>query len=747
MKRPQKILPFLYLNIAVLALFMPLLGNHTLFFRDVQLLFMPMKHFLAASWDKGQIPFWNPMLFCGTPFLSDVQSGIFYPLSLVFYLVPMPYALNIFVITHYMIAACLLYALTRQWGCSVAAACLSGLCFTLGGYLVSMANVLNNLQAAIWLPAIFLAFEKSRQNHALFYCLLGAALLAIQFLGGEPQLLLFTIVLIFAYNLIVNRETSWLKHTAKTTTVLALVGIVSIGLASIQFLPSLELFVHSTRSAGLTFQDATKHSLNPLALFQLLGPPSFDIHDSGRRVFSWLLSNYFGLMPLVFALIAIVFVRGRRVRFWTGCLFVSLALALGKHTPLFFLLYKTIPFFKSFRFPEKFMFVFAYSIAFLAAFGFDWIIERDFRAAKRVMAIFAFLVASFLVALLIGTTSVQSVANHISIPTRSFLLVFVSLLCISLFFRKVLTKSTFAMLIILVSTVDLVLAHMPFNPVVPKEFYINEPKLVHTVESNIHSERILVQTASFPSSHLSPFAIQHLWRHYLWPNSGTLHNVYYVNGIGGTETNGQWFTTELLEKLNLKKRIRFLELTNTRYLVAMDTKEIESEMWAGRLKTIQTNVYELLHSLPRAYMVGEVKVVPSQAKAIEEILKDDFDPLQSVVLEKQPQTSVTDVQGGKVLEWSYEGHNKIKVTAQSHGGYLVLLDSFYPGWRAFVNDQEREVLRANGLFRSVFLEPGLHQIVFAYQPGSFLYGICVSFISLCLVAVGLWVWRPKQRDL
>ena len=747
MEKRLNIYAFLYLSATVLVLFFPLLNQHTLFFRDTQLLFVPMKHFLEECLHQHELPLWNPRLFCGTPFMSDIQAGLFYPLSVVFYFVPVPQALNIFVVVHYILAAYFVYALTRHWNCSMPAASLAALCFTLGGYLVSTANVLNNLQSAIWLPMIFLSLEKGRRCHAIFYRLLGAIFLAIQFLGGEPQLLLFTLVLVFAHNLIVNRETSWLQHTARTGIVLAFVGIISMALVTVQLLPTWEMVRDSVRPEGFNFQEATKFSLNPLALFQLLGPPSFDIYHHSNKQFSWLLSNYFGLIPLIFALTAIVSVRDRRIRFWTGCLFVSLALALGKHTPFFFLVYKTIPFFKSFRFPEKFMFICAYSIAFLAAFGFDWVLQRDFRHGKRIIAIIALLAISIVAATIIRTSSGQSVANYISLPSRSFLLVSVSLLCVVLFFKKVLGKSTFSMLVILVSTVDLVSAHMPFNPVVPNEFYTKGPKLVHDIGEAQHSGRIFVQTNTcghLQRCGLSPYTLQHIWRHYLWPNTGILYDISYVNGIGGTETQDQWLITELLEKLNLKKRIRFLELTNTQYLVVMKFEEIESEIQAGRLKKIQENIYQVPYALPRAYMVPKGKIAPNQTKAIEEALKDDFDPLRSVILEEGSQVSVMEGAGGKVLDVSYEGPNTVKVTAQSLGGYLVLLDSFYPGWRVLVNGQEREVLRANGLFRSVFLEPGLRQIAFTYQPRSFLWGIYISLTSLCLVAVGLWVCRPKR---
>jgi hypothetical protein len=748
MTRVARFVAFLYLPASVFALFLPLLGDRTLFFRDVQPLFMPMKHFLAECWSRGELPMWNPLIFCGAPFLSDIQAGVFYPLSAFFYLLPMPYAFNIFVISHYIIAVCLVYALTRHWGCSRPAACLSALCFSLGGYLVSSANVLNNLQSAIWLPGIFLCFEKSFGRHALFYRLLTAILLAIQFLGGEPQLVLFTLLLLLTYNLVVNKQTSWSRHLLKTGIAMAFIGTISIALVMAQLIPTWEMFRHSIRASGFNFQEAAKFSLNPMALFQLLSPPPFDIYYTSKKEFSWLVSNYFGYIPLVFAVTAIFFVRSKRVKFWAVCMFVSVIFAFGKHTPLFFLLYKALPYLSAFRFPAKFMFIFAYGIAFLVAFGFDHVVEKRHTVSRNMMAFLAIIFVLFLIACIVRIVNPPFLVDHVLLPFRLILFAFGFLLCTFIFFRKAITGVTFAVLVVLVSTVDLLVAHTPFNPVTHSVFYTDEPGLVHAIGKNPRSERIFAQTCSYnhlQGRELSPFTLQHLWRQYLRPNTGTLYDISYVDGIGGIETEDQWLITELLQKLNFCKRIRFLELTNTRYLVTMVPADVENEIVAGRLKRTENNVYELPHALPRAYMVRGAKIMPNRAKAIEEILKDDFDPWQFVVVEKRSRTPITDGQGGTVLNTYYEGANRIRVRAQSLGGYLTLLDSFYPGWRVYVDGRERELLRANGLFKAVFLEPGKHQVVFTYQPTCFAWGFGISLLSICLVVFGLWVWRPRRR--
>jgi uncharacterized membrane protein YfhO len=69
------------------------------------------------------------------------------------------------------------------------------------------------------------------------------------------------------------------------------------------------------------------------------------------------------------------------------------------------------------------------------------------------------------------------------------------------------------------------------------------------------------------------------------------------------------------------------------------------------------------------------------------------------------------------------------------GGYLVLTDSYDPSWRAQIEGVEVPVLRADGMFRAVQLQPGARRVVFSYQPVSVSLGATISAATLVLVIV------------
>jgi uncharacterized membrane protein YfhO len=90
-----------------------------------------------------------------------------------------------------------------------------------------------------------------------------------------------------------------------------------------------------------------------------------------------------------------------------------------------------------------------------------------------------------------------------------------------------------------------------------------------------------------------------------------------------------------------------------------------------------------------------------------------------------------------------------RVTVEAHidsPGYLVLTDAFYPGWRAQVDGQSVEILRADYYFRAIYLPQGDHAIEFAYDPTSFRIGLAVSLVSVLAVA-GALGWERLRKQL
>jgi len=80
---------------------------------------------------------------------------------------------------------------------------------------------------------------------------------------------------------------------------------------------------------------------------------------------------------------------------------------------------------------------------------------------------------------------------------------------------------------------------------------------------------------------------------------------------------------------------------------------------------------------------------------------------------------------------------------QPTGGLLVLLDAYHAGWRAYSEEAELPVVRVNGMFRGVALEPGVRVVTFAFEPwGKDTLPLVSSAVALILLIMLLVSVRP-----
>ena len=63
-------------------------------------------------------------------------------------------------------------------------------------------------------------------------------------------------------------------------------------------------------------------------------------------------------------------------------------------------------------------------------------------------------------------------------------------------------------------------------------------------------------------------------------------------------------------------------------------------------------------------------------------------------------------------------------------GWAIVSQTFYPGWRAFADGREIEIVRANWAFVAVRVPSGVREAVMVYHPGSFSVGLFLSLMAL-----------------
>ena len=153
-------------------------------------------------------------------------------------------------------------------------------------------------------------------------------------------------------------------------------------------------------------------------------------------------------------------------------------------------------------------------------------------------------------------------------------------------------------------------------------------------------------------------------------------------------------------------------------------------------------------ALPRAYLV-EAASRATQPQAFEHIRDASFDFRNAVLLEKEVPSGpsdarrVEDLPAPRIVDYSPE---RVEIEIEpERAAWLVLTDTFYPGWRATVDGSPVPILRANGLFRAIRVEAHDQHVVFQYRPASWRAGLAVSLLSAGAIGGLAWTGRRRGR--
>ena len=65
----------------------PLFQSHATIHWDLADVMYPAQKYFSDSVHAGRLPYWTPFLYSGMPFLSDPQTGAWYPLHWPFFLI------------------------------------------------------------------------------------------------------------------------------------------------------------------------------------------------------------------------------------------------------------------------------------------------------------------------------------------------------------------------------------------------------------------------------------------------------------------------------------------------------------------------------------------------------------------------------------------------------------------------------------------------------------------------------------
>jgi O-antigen/teichoic acid export membrane protein len=388
------------------------------------------KRFIVQSVQSGELPLWNPNLFAGVPFLAAGQHSALYPLSSLFYILPLPLAYGLFTVLQLWMAGVFMYVLGRVLRLGPFPALIAGITYQLSAFFLVSVVFTMIIAAAAWLPLLLAIVELMARKQEekgtgpfvpIIYVALGAIALGVHILAGHPEILVYTLLVmayyaLFRLALLWKRVGSW-KPALRLALWLALMVGLGIGLGSVQLIPLLELVTSSFREGSVTYSDVVGWAYPTRQIATFLVPDFFGnpAHHGYWDLISrqwvevdrifWGIKNYVeagsyvGILPLVLAVVAVVPTlraqrkghrsTGRR-QVWIFAVLAGVSLLLVFGSPLYALLYYGLPGIKQLHSPFRWVFPYTLSIAVLAGFGArrlvllrrDSGVEQDPRTAR-----------------------------------------------------------------------------------------------------------------------------------------------------------------------------------------------------------------------------------------------------------------------------------------------------------------------------------------------------------------------------
>ena len=700
----------------------------------------------------GRLPHWNPYIFCGIPFYSSFSSPVFYPVRGLLLLAVGPEGVARFLFPiHMFIGGIFAWLFLGSIGVSKWGRIVGAFAFACTSWSNTLFYAGHASKIICWslLPLLLYSCEKWMQTSKVRFIAIGGFALGMQALASHPQMILYSsgASLIWLGFRTVSSSGSWKTNTLKALIGFSVIVLLAVTIGAVQLLPGYNFSRYSTRGDDLSFGQAASYSLPPEETFTMLFPKLFgyrhgfpDSTISGvplyyGRLGLRLSSEFIGISVFLMALAG--FMGTQRKYRWPllTIMAVGLLVSWGGYTPLFGILYRTIPFFRKLRAPHMAAFLTTTAIALAAGPGFDVIfVRKKFNSKKFLLGIAAFSGACILVYLLsdvllpglqsgwwsrMGNASATGysflVQRRVDMAAPDFLkaagAAFV--ICGLMYFRKQL-KEMYAipsLIITALLVIELVPVDRDFQVYLPETNVSDLFNENADLSREVGSGRLLPGGNEFVPLHIRSVTGYHAAKPAV---AEDLQSILSSGGIfsfrqtaytvlqsdGGNITYDQVRNT-LLNQASIEDPA---SLDTLRLLIPENP---QSRTWfAG--SWIHLTEEQCLAALASGINLQDISILYEDPGLPE--LIDSPDAEASIVVD--------------------EPERVIIHTSNVSDGLLILADTWYPRWRVSIDGEAASLLQANHWQRGVCVPAGSHVVEFSFDSSDFNIGLLISIAGL-----------------
>jgi hypothetical protein len=736
--------------------------------------FYPIRYFIRESLLNGELPLWCPYIRGGYPqYASSGSVNTLDPFNILWLVIGLlrglawRSALQVFFCGVFMFWYLRVLKVGR-FGAWVGAAALA---------FNSMfwANLYDySLSALVWWPLSLGFLHKARTDSSVSTALVSGLFLGVGLLASPIQ---FGVYLLFTY--IGVAFASWwalgdrAERRARFPRLfrnLSLALLVGLGLAAVQLIPTLELISLNQAEIG----KITKLRSPIEALMAVGGFSSFifpnlagRIPEAMRIAELWGGSQHFqgfiGAIPFVFGLMTIVSVR-RRIKY--PFLILAAFSLIAVLTPLRMFLY------------DRFLIVYIFGMAVMAALGADAFLNRTTDDSRAALVIRCSLILTGVLIGLVTLFSIVYTANRDYFDPKLDAYLLHTLkgryleYAVELHRRKlealisdymIWNPAMFAPLgLAVLGLITMILYRKGrIGPVSCRVILVTviasdliAASLFQNAEVDMKRNPAFESTAvirRIASDKDGPFRVASLRRSTAEQPIMT-DNMWTPYGIQGWTGGDNFslpdvcrFSVSLLKKEGSLARL--LDLADVRYVLANEADNLKDPSLRRLMTADKLTLYENTDHLPRAYFVDEFVVEPDSARAYALLLQPDFNPRKTVILPSSASVTPGVREGDSDAAVTEYAPRAVEIRVSTPlRRILVLDDSYYPGWKATIDGQPAEVLRANAVMRAVIVPAGARRVRFVYDPPSVMMGMIISLATCIFSLSAIVAVRRRARS-
>ena len=713
---------------------------------DAKAHFLPQLQFLAASFARGESPFWTPYVFGGHPQIADAQSLIFSPpyLGLAYFDAhPTAWAMDVTLFGVILASAMALILWFCDQGWHAGGALLAALSFAFGAAMAWRIQHVGQVLSLAYLPMVLFLIDRALRRGSLLYGAAAGAVAGFMVLGRDQ------VALLAVYLLIAHVAWKWWQSADRWRgfkIYLRPVSAATIAGLAVVAVPVLLTFLvaQDSNRPSIDLEGAGRGSLHP-ALFLTLfapdvfgstgfmkeywGPPSMLWNNTGLFIAQNVGQMYFGAIPFLlvsWGVVSGVF-KAREIRVPAVVLIIVALYGLGWYTPAFPLLHKFLPGVDLYRRPADAVFLFGFLASVLAGYGLHKLLSDDVARPTVMQSVILTAVPALAFAVMLDLArrfgKIEATVATLAMSGTFFIAG--GAILIAVYRMRGRAPMLAAGLIAAFTVVDLHFSNGPGGATaLPPSMY----DVLDPATSNDTIAQLKLRTLAGKSDTRRD-RIELVGFGFHWPNTSMSHELentlgynpvrlrLYSNATGAGDHVGL-IAQKAFSPLMPSYRSQLSDLLGLRFIAtSAPIEDIDKKLASGDLplvaKTADGYIYENTHALPRVLFASSARGANFK-DMISSGTWPDIDFQTTVLLEHASSALVRGPGRARIVSY----HNTtVALEADSpDGGYVVLNDVWQPWWYVTVDGQEKPVLRANVLFRAVEVPPGRHAIVFSFEP-------------------------------